>query len=676
MKHRRCCLRAWLPLAAALLLCLLAGGCQDAPAAAGTPAPDTVQLVLAQPSATPAPQRAPVGELGCLSPLGAPQFAALGGGMAVSCWVDYDYVPETGEDRSSTHVDILDLPTGTVRASTVLAGELSLMERTFAGGAIVLRNYEQSHLLVLDSALDTVATLEQPCVDGQLSYDHQRYYYELDGLLYCMDTQTGESGRVALQWDLRLSYIAGIHPTQDLLTVYVYRSPYSMASCLAVVDGRTGAFSMLTDRLDSPVYGADGGFYALRFCDEPEGEETPYAGQEILYGRLDGGVLSRVSTLSLREPDAIWRLLPQSPYALCVREPWDEEAADALAPGHSWLYRLGERIGACDLEAYGVNGSLLGAVWLPDEELLLASIYEDGRFRILLFDPAQLAFADAGAPERVESPLLVDSAVAERYLEEVRGPVLPEALQGVRAQADALERQYGVEILLSAECEAPCAQSEYRVTTTDRAGLADEAALLESSLGFLQDALTAYPDGFFRQFRNGADEGGLRFMLIGPIESQNGTIGYQYDFGDWYNIALDCTMGDITASVYHEIWHATENRICASQPELFYDGRWEACNPEGFDYYNTYYPEEMDQGRWTYYAFDGGTEVYFVDAYSRTYAKEDRARLMEYVMGYPDEADRLLQYPAMQKKLALLCQAVRSAFDTAGWEEVRWERYA
>ena len=38
-----------------------------------------------------------------------------------------------------------------------------------------------------------------------------------------------------------------------------------------------------------------------------------------------------------------------------------------------------------------------------------------------------------------------------------------------------------------------------------------------------------------------------------------------------------------------------------------------------------------------------------------------------------DEAAILLQSPHIRRKLALMNEAVRRAFDTAGWDRVRWE---
>ena len=59
----------------------------------------------------------------------------------------------------------------------------------------------------------------------------------------------------------------------------------------------------------------------------------------------------------------------------------------------------------------------------------------------------------------------------------------------------------------------------------------------------------------------------------------------------------------------------------------------------------------------------------------KTNAKEDRARLMEYIMCADWEARQMMDHPVLKAKLQILSDAIREAFDTEGWEDVRWERF-
>ena len=69
--------------------------------------------------------------------------------------------------------------------------------------------------------------------------------------------------------------------------------------------------------------------------------------------------------------------------------------------------------------------------------------------------------------------------------------------------------------------------------------------------------------------------------------------------------------------------------------------------------------------------------LYFVDSYSLTFAKEDRARIMEYIMssGYEYDAEQLMRCPAIRAKLRFMADAMRKGFDTSGWDSPRWERF-
>ena len=98
---------------------------------------------------------------------------------------------------------------------------------------------------------------------------------------------------------------------------------------------------------------------------------------------------------------------------------------------------------------------------------------------------------------------------------------------------------------------------------------------------------------------------------------------------------------------------------------------WDACNPDDFEY--TYDHEADIWNSQTYYNNNGS--IYFVDNYSCTFPKEDRARLMEYVMWYPNEADTMLQHQPMREKLDILCDLIRSSFDLSDWNDFYWERY-
>ena len=98
-------------------------------------------------------------------------------------------------------------------------------------------------------------------------------------------------------------------------------------------------------------------------------------------------------------------------------------------------------------------------------------------------------------------------------------------------------------------------------------------------------------------------------------------------------MAPDISFYELTGNLYHEIWHATENKIFNTTFSGFYDGSWEQCNPEGFEYRYEYNLSDPEGNLWRWTFTGGDSEYYFVDDYAKTYPKEDRARIMEYVSG-------------------------------------------
>ena len=98
--------------------------------------------------------------------------------------------------------------------------------------------------------------------------------------------------------------------------------------------------------------------------------------------------------------------------------------------------------------------------------------------------------------------------------------------------------------------------------------------------------------------------------------------------------------------------------------------RWDSLNPDDFAYDNDYIANRARDGSsW----MKPGKE-YFIDTYSMSYAKEDRARLFEYAMTAGHEA--LFSSPNLQRKLQQLCTGIREGFGLNNYEgPLPWEQY-
>lgn len=585
----------------------------------------------------------PVKTLSCVQSAAMPTLLPLGDGRVLAGWVDYD--------RAITSLAVVDVATDRTVTSRELEGCWELQEQQFSDGRAVLFNWEASTWQFVGADLADIGTFSSDQTGGFFSLDGSRYYFVQDDVLCRADVATGQTERVALESDMRFLDVSGILPDSDTLLLHCLLSPYSTESGTAVLDPETGAYTMLQKDWYATYYGADSP-ELLWFNNETMGYDVLYA-SEGRYYRADAALLHA------DEAD----ILPVSGSAYLLGVAQD-----------TTLYRLESGISACLLQEEQLGGALRNAVWLP-EQVLVGCVYGGGTFHLTAIDPAQLTFTQVSDGIAVDDPMAVDTALTEVYWNSLNGQPLPATLQEARDYADQLEERYGVTILLSAQGQEACeAVWDAVVTTTDQWPLEDEPYAIARTLEALDRALALYPEGFFRQMRNTMGEGGVRFIPVGHIENDVNAVGLTYETYGWQNIYIDVTLDTFESVICHEIWHATEGVISYRDWVSFDPGNWSVCNPEGFFYNEDVEDADPNPSRWTFNYEMDAQNVYFVDAYARTNAKEDRARIMEYVMANEDLAGALMQSPYITQKLEIMCQAIRNSFDTSAWGDLRWER--
>lgn len=585
----------------------------------------------------------PVKTLSCVQSAAMPTLLPLGDGRVMAGWVDYD--------RAITSLAVVDVATDRTVTSRELEGCWELQEQQFSDGRAVLFNWEASTWQFVGADLADIGTFSSDQTGGFFSLDGSSYYFVQDDVLCRADVAGGQTERVALETDMRFMDVAGRYPDSDTLFLHCLLSPYSTESGTAVLDPETGAYTMLQKDWYATYYGADSP-ELLWFNNETMGYDVLYA-SEGRYYRADAALLHA------DEAD----ILPVFGSAYLLGAAQD-----------TTLYRLESGISACLLQEEQLGGALRNAVWLP-EQVLVGCVYGGGAFHLTAIDPAQLTFTQVSDGIAVDDPMAVDTALTEVYWNSLNGQPLPATLQEARDYADQLEERYGVTILLSAQGQEACeAVWDAVVTTTDQWPLEDEPYAIARTLEALDRALALYPEGFFRQMRNTMGEGGVRFIPVGHIENDVNAVGLTYETYGWQNIYIDVTLGTFESVICHEIWHATEGVISYRDWVSFDPGNWSVCNPEGFFYNEDVEDADPNPSRWTFNYEMDAQNVYFVDAYARTNAKEDRARIMEYVMANEDLAGALMQSPYITQKLEIMCQAIRNSFDTSAWGDLRWER--
>ena len=200
-----------------------------------------------------------------------------------------------------------------------------------------------------------------------------------------------------------------------------------------------------------------------------------------------------------------------------------------------------------------------------------------------------------------------------------------------------------------------------------------QVPIIQNSLQELDRILSRYPDGFLKRAASETGSGRLILCLVRSIEGnlhsdalENAT-GLQY-WDDRANAYLaiipDNTMEQ---NLYHELFHILDSRVLSSCSA--YDD-WNSLNPPDFHYDNSY-STNLLRSDWE--LVTGDTQS-FIDLYSMSFAKEDRARIMEYAM-LPGQS-HLFQTDTMQAKLRQLCLGIRVAFDLElSLETLPWEQY-
>ena len=197
----------------------------------------------------------------------------------------------------------------------------------------------------------------------------------------------------------------------------------------------------------------------------------------------------------------------------------------------------------------------------------------------------------------------------------------------------------------------------------------------------IKEALSIYPDGFFKQLSDSGTIKSLGFYLCGDIKSigdgVSNAIGLATYMGYERSLALDITYkSEFVKTIHHEISHWID-RFIQDREALGvisdYEEGFAALNPVQ-NYYLYSYDNYYDKGTYTFWG--GGYDyrnMYSVDSYSRTFPTEDRARLFENVIE-PDNYD-FYRSRGVIKKLDYYFTCIRATFDTTGWpEKTVWEQ--
>ncbi len=502
---------------------------------------------------------------------------------------------------------------GTVTAEAVLKGEPDTIQ--CGDNRIGFFNASENSLIFWDAGLQKTSETvlpEEIVGNPVLSEDLRTVYYCTGSQIRKLDLATGVS-RLLKEQNYPGQRLLGLC-TEDLLICQVTEADGDQYA--AFISTKTGQTRAADDSLLEWTSAGDG--YFLR---RMEGSLT-----ENLFGTTEKGPYA----LYPAEPESDCFWLADSGSVLSA---WETEEKV-----HLETYDLsgGKRTAAVEISGIGqVHGAVSDGVFVW---FLAGDGETDTLYR---WNPAMSGCGDA------------EVYTSQRYT--AQAPDL-QGLAQCASWAQALSDRYGVEVTLdAAEMTAPEQGSltgEYQVRA------------LQNGLEALEAALGQFPEDFFLPLGMRTSGGRLHIYLV--RETAGAAEGLQYWFqGDAY-IALP--IGKNTQkNFFHQVCHVLDSFVIANSSLL---DRWEDCNPRGFSYdYN--YEDYLKNDSEDYLEEENRA---FIDSYSMSYPKEDRARILEYALLPGNEA--FFSSDTMQEKLRLLCRAIRDAY---GWkaraEIFPWEQY-
>lgn len=348
--------------------------------------------------------------------------------------------------------------------------------------------------------------------------------------------------------------------------------------------------------------------------------------------------------------------------------PNDEYAIVSMLNDNKLLTSSSGKNGTSYLKLYDVDGTFLSEVVLPSDCMysFVDPVWSenDGGYFFIANHLGNdiLLFWDLS--KQIEG----EDLHFEKYPENLKyGSEISETLY---KKAEGISLKYGIELKIAEQTDTKFLDFSVRQELGE-----DEISL---ALDILEKVLASYPDNFMEQLLYGSQQE-IEVHLVGALtkysaeETQSGFTSFDAfveQQGGKTVLVADITRDSVLEqTLYHEIAHLIDGKLAfdASLREnaIYSEEAWQKLNPKGFTYAESYHDIPME-------LYDDKYDAYFIDVYSKTFAKEDRARIMEYAMMERDNV--FSANPKIKEKLEYWSACIRDAFDTTGWpEETKWE---
>lgn len=193
-------------------------------------------------------------------------------------------------------------------------------------------------------------------------------------------------------------------------------------------------------------------------------------------------------------------------------------------------------------------------------------------------------------------------------------------------------------------------------------------AQITEFINLLSGMLARYPQGYFRTLTSENLDAIELLCASGLPPAQSDSIASAAAFtagaGNSIYVVFDMSYSDsIEGTLAHELLHVMEDTVnlrSIDGPRAFPD--WDSLNPPDFTYYETYVDDEgydIGTGELTWSDEYDNENIWFVDTYSKTYGKEDRARVFENLFM---NNDWYFESPHLYAKAEHLCAMLREYF--------------
>ena len=310
------------------------------------------------------------------------------------------------------------------------------------------------------------------------------------------------------------------------------------------------------------------------------------------------------------------------------------------------LFDLSSGKRKAELTLEGVN-QILSLIVDPDQELLWLLCAEGEKQLLCSWDS--------------DKSVVTDDTVytAPRYT--AQNPDT-EGLNACRQKADELEQRFGVDITFANE---PVAGSDYSLRYEH------QPSVIMNALEQLEQAMGIFPEGFFVTAAEISDSKVIHIGLVRGLKSKTTGVPDGVDAAQYWvngNAWMALSVGDTVDQLFiHQLAHVLDSFVYSKN--VAYD-EWSKLNPKDFSYDLSYFNYEEHAGS----KYLSGKEQAFIDTYSMTYPKEDRARIFDCALAEGNA--ELFASKTMQAKLKQFCVGLRNAY---GWKKdarsFPWEQY-